>query len=592
MSNSSEDNYSDEGTGNSRNASLIRRLRQQHNVGSNELEGEFSEDYQSNDSDHNPPCDEDQKDFQLNEQRVNKGKYIKTSRYGNKSEFFDSDSSGPVDILESHDQDSWELRKKDRQISSFDTDNRLENHNNKRSKKYNHDIMDTYEDRKMGNLSNSNESLTVEGDWAVALGNMADSKTRRPESRTEVDHDQIRRDASPGRRRRETRQRPNVIVTDVDVHVDNNEYMRKEMENDEYRQRRRKEKSDSHLNIPHRSEQETFESLKRSRARSEPRKAIKQGKDEVNRAEKHVHMIDFERKTQDELDARKTERDPHNSREIRDGNDAEMWERDGNFEYQERVAVHERNKSQPERRKSQNQSKQNESITRSGNCSNRNEFERTQNNDKSENSRRGPNETQKRQNSLEHKAKTCDREPVENINRGNNSCKKEFSHTKTCSFEDERDEKQHGHHDRKREQKSDDNEPNTRYYTPQLERRQNRRKRGPLLSLVSEDDLSNSNFISRGFEKSRNEITAFTPAGKIKVRHDHKKTRGPSTEDEFSMPRNKMGSFQDFRPISKERSVSRISNINGKFLFIFFNSSFLLCNLYKFSIWKHLQFFF
>ena len=45
MSSTSEDNCSDECSGISENASLIRILRQQRNVGSQELEGDDEEDY-------------------------------------------------------------------------------------------------------------------------------------------------------------------------------------------------------------------------------------------------------------------------------------------------------------------------------------------------------------------------------------------------------------------------------------------------------------------------------------------------------------------------------------------------------------------
>ena len=579
------------------------------------FEGDDETDYQSNgyDSDLTPPRGADQKDFQLSEQQVHKEKYIKISRYGNRREVFDSDSFGPVDILESHDQDSWGLRGNERQISRYDCNNRLENYNHNQKKNYNdQDIMDTHEDQKSKNLSASTESLTVEGVPDVHIGNMAESKARRPGSRKEVDH--ARRDASLGRRSVEKdRQKPNVIVTDVDVHVDNNAYMRKEMETDEYRQRRRKEKSDSHLNLPNRGDQEAFESLKLSRARSEPRKAIKQGKDEVNRAEKNVHVIVFEKQLQDQHDISGKEGKTNSSCEARDGNNTEMWVRDSSFEYQERVTVPDKIRSQGDSESTQNDSVGRTGIKGDNTYSNRNEIEKKENSDKRDNSRRIPNESQthksnrrvpneaqhsqdsrripnetqrgeknKRmpnefqssQNSIQQKAKDYESNVVETIRRDDNpvaiiksensTSRKEISQSKKCSFEDERDEKRHDRHDRRVKQRTD-NEHNTRYYTPQLQRRGNRNNRQPLLSLLSEDNLSNPNNIERGFDKTRNEITAFTPTGKIKIRHDFKNTRGAKMpDDDFSMPRNKMGSFQDFRPMSKERSVSRISNFNGK----------------------------
>ena len=623
MSNSEEDNYSDEGSGISGNASLIHRLRQQRHVGSQDLVWDEEACYQSNDydSDHSLPCGDDQKEFQLTEQRVNKEKYIKISRHGNRREVFDSDSSGPVDTLESHDQDSRELWEKERQISSYEcyeNNNSLANHNHRPRKKYWNHTMDTLEDEKSKNLSASTESLTVEVPQ-VDAGNMAESKARRPESRKEVNH--ARRDASPSKRGvGKDRQNPNVIVTDVDVHVDNNAYMRKEMETDEYRQRRRKEKSDSHLNLPNRGDQEGFDSLKRSRARSEPRKAIKQGKDEVNRAEKHVHMIDFERAVKDE---RGTGGNMGKTQELNDGidgNDKEMWERDGNFEYQGKGTIPDKRENQGDRNSMTEKSKQRQidpvgrnegkgdntysnrdeiKINKSDNMGNSrrapNESQSRENNRKIPNearhgqdSRRTPNEfqstdnknkkimphePQNSQHNLKQKPKAYEPDAVEivrrndneasNMKKGNNS-DKEISQNKKCSFEDERGVKEHDRNDRIGKQKPD-YEPNTRYYTPQLQRRQNRNNRQPLLSLVSEDNLSNSNNISRGFDKPRNEITAFTPTGKIKIRHDFRNARGSRTpDDDFSMPRNKMGSFQDFRPMSKERSVSRISNLNGK----------------------------
>lgn len=568
MSNTSSDNYSDEEAGDFRNAPLIHRLRQQRSVDSKELEGEMLEDYQS-DSDNNHqkhPCGSDQKHFQLNEQQVNKGKHIKSSHHGNVREFFDSDSSEPVDILESHDQGSLECQKKGSQISSYNSQDKLEYHRSKKKINYHSDIMDKKEDRKNTNLKDSIENLSIDGTSATCRRSMAESRARRPEDRPDADHDKFRRDASPdGRLTNQTR--PNVIITNADVHVDNTEFMQREID-DEYRQRRRKEKSDSQLHISYGNEQEAYESQRRSRTRSEPRKAIKHGKDEVNRAEKHVIMIDFERGSEERERDKRKNRQSHTTGKDDDGSKGDSWEKDSNFEYQQRKADHGNKRGKQEKKDHA------ESINRSRNYGSRddshdNEHEIELNDNKRESSKMGQHMAKNENKSNDLKTNAYKSESVEKSKKGNHSSKKELSQEKVSSNEDKSDKRQQGSYS-EREQIWDNNrEENMRYYTPQLERRQNRRKRGPLLSLVSEDDLSDSGLLAREFDKSTNIVTDFSPAGKAKTLRDVKRSRQPSSDDEFSMPGNKMGSFQDFRPMTKERSVSRISSINGKFVSIY-----------------------
>lgn len=644
MSYSDSDEHSGSEAGENRNSSVNTRVIKQHRDGSKELKGVFREDYESDSN--QKPRRADKTHYQLNEQRVNNGKHNKGSYHGSESDSFDSDSSELADV--SHDQDSREYRKKDRKISSYD--NLKDTYKNEARQTDRDDIMNSHEDRKSKKTSDFNETLTVDDNRESRKMNQV--RTRRPEERNGEDQSDYkrdvspgrnrnlspergrdvspgrRRDVSPGRRRRETTrniEKPNVIITEADVHVDSDEQENKRKERsdkEEYERRRRKEKSDSHLHVAHRNEPEMYD--KPGRTRSEPRIAGKHGKDEVNRADKREYRRNDESQKKEIVE---------NEAHTNDSND-EMWEKDNNFEYQDRN-THNRgnrdqndrlehdqkeitdNESRSRRNREHNQAEvtedesrstaRNESKSRSGNNksndkSSRKEYENkagdfkrdrqkeelqgkkyNEHEDEPMNRSRnnkfeGDNSSRKEYEAKKDKRDGHNREYqdnrasdhdkvglVERDTRGNNSRRREHLHKKEVSYEDETDGGQYDNSAVKNE-KIKRKEPNTRYYTPQMKRKQNKGRQGALLSLVSEDDLSDSGSRQKGFEKSRNTEAAFSPVGKAKSMKDVRTSREPSMDNEFSMPHNKMGSFQDFKPMAKATSVSRISNIHGKFI--------------------------
>ena len=521
-----------------RSDSVSRRLIQQHSVDSRELEGEFLE----SDNDQKYSSREDEKGYQFNEQRVNRGKDNKSIHYEDERCSFDSDSSGVSDM--SHDQDSREYRKQDRRVHINDNDCKTEKFNNNPRQTYRDDVINAVEDSTSRKLSHSSNTVLVEESLEQRRREGSRYISEFEENEDVIHSSRVLSGRVKFQGKTRSMDTPNVVITEADVHVSNEDYV----------QRRRKERSDSHLHISHRNEQEEPSRHDRHwRTRSEPRKALKYGKDEVNKAEKHVHML--ENKIQKQA-KHKSENDRHLQDTHKKGSrssDEEMWERDNNFHYQERGTYGRGNRRQNESRKyegeefSENSSRH---QTFSGNNSYMREPEKHLNYFNQEMYQTDLQDP-KRGNK---KLKTHKSESVESVLQGNenlynelDNCevKRERRQNEQADMKEERTKKEHG----------------TRYYTPQLERKQNRRGKGALLSLVSEDDFSDSGITERGLNR---EGVTFAPVVKAKSMKDVKKIRESYVGNEFEMPKNKLGSFQDFKPIAKTPSVSRISNDNGK----------------------------
>ena len=474
------------------------RLIQQRNV--RELEGEFSE----RDSDQHTSSSEDEKHFQFNEQRGNKQRNNKSSHYGLERGSYESDSSELSDL--SHDQDSWDYKKNNRKVRIDDKNCRTEfgYSGNSHQQSDRHIVLETVEENTKTFCENSVEEKSLD------QRRREESKYRRNKDNNGGKNHQSQRRLT-FEDKSNSMEAPNVVITEAEVHVDH----------EEYRERRRKGRSDPHLYISHHvdSEEQTQHD-RHSRTRSEPRRPIKRGKDEVNKAERHVHMIDNDR--------HRHVKQVHGSHRKEDN--------DVDFEVQENKRGHRESNEQRE-----NRNREELSANRNKRQDSGEEVEsgRDQKGDLRKGIRKMNSQKSESFESDSNKNEYLPSEGEQYRDRG---------HSEQVNMREERSRQGHG----------------TRYYTPQLERRQNRRGKGELLSHVSEDDLSEAVIRDR-------EHTRFAPVVKAKNMKDVKTVRNQYAEEDFSMPNNKLGSFQDFKPLAKTPSVSRISNTYGKRLHFCFN---------------------